>query len=225
MSGHGGLRESRALVKIEAMPNAEEIMGHDTTSLTAIDVADYFIGTADYDSGDNITNLKLQKLLYYAQGFHVAMHDGQPLFSESVLAWKHGPVVKRVYSLYSHYKHRSIDQNSGFRADAYAPEDRELLEAVYSTYGQYGATKLENMTHEESPWLKTPRNRAISLELLADYFAPLVQAGRRGKAVEGRPLWPATSFRYQRRKELSKRMAEYRPRLKAMACRGPVDAD
>jgi uncharacterized phage-associated protein len=206
------------------MSNAEEIMGRDTTSLTALDVADYFIGTVDYDSGDNITNLKLQKLLYYAQGFHVAMHAGQPLFSESVLAWPHGPAVRQVHIRYN-CKWHAIDRKLDFEIGAYAPEDREILDAVRLSYGELSATRLENMTHEESPWLKTPRYKAISHELLIDYFSPLVQAGRRGQSVNGRPVWPMKSFRYQRRKELSKRMAEYRPWLKAVASRGSIDGD
>ena len=150
-----------------------------TPSLTALAAADYLIDLVDYDSGDSITNLKLQKLLYYAQGFHVAMCNGAPLFSESVLAWKHGPVVNRVYKHYRDCSWHPIDPKSEFHADAYAPEDRELLETVYSTYGQFSATKLESMTHEESPWLETPTNKVISLELMRAYFSRLVQAGRR----------------------------------------------
>jgi uncharacterized phage-associated protein len=209
------------------MSNAEELMGRDSTSLTAIDIADYFIAAVDYDSGDNITNLKLQKLLYYAQGFHVAMREGQPLFSESVLAWKHGPVVRQVYARYNCQWH-PIDPKSSFHPGDYAPEDRELLDAIWSTYGQFSAEKLEAMTHEESPWIKTPINRIISLDLLADYFTPLVEAGRRGQAVDGRPPWPAKSFRFQRRKELAKRPPGHRfhrLRLKGMACRGSIDGD
>ncbi len=210
---------------MKMMPTRESFMGQVAPSLTALDAADYLIALVDHESGDSITHLKLQKLLYYAQGFHVAMRDGIPLFPESILAWKHGPVVRRVYSHFSHCQHRSIDPKAEFYADAYAPEDRELLEVVYATYGQFGATKLEHMTHEESPWLETPTNKVITLELLADYFTPLVEAGKRSRAVDGHPLWPTNSFRFQRRKELSRRMAIHRPRLKNMARRGPIDAD
>jgi uncharacterized phage-associated protein len=209
------------------MSNAEEIMGHDTTSLTALNAADYLIALVDRESGDNITNLKLQKLLYYAQGFHVAMHDGEPLFSESVLAWPHGPAVKQVHIQYN-CKWYPIELKSPVYADEYAPEVRELLHAVYATYGQFSATKLENMTHAEPPWLETPANRAISLELLRDYFSRLVQAGQHDKAVAGRPVWPIKSFRFQRRKELAERTPVHRAhrlRLKAMACHGSIDGD
>ena len=209
------------------MSNAEEITGSDTASLTAIDVTDYFIASVDHDSGDNITNLKLQKLLYYAQGFHVAMREGDPLFSESVLAWKHWAsrpagipeiqlqmVSDRPQVILSSRRLRSGGPRAFRRCLVdLRPIQRERLEA---------------MTHEESPWLKTPLTRTISLDLLANYFTPLVEAGRRGRAVDGRPLWPANAFRFQRRKELAKRPAGHRYhrlRLKAMACRGSIDVD
>ena len=199
-------------------------MGHTATTLTALDISDYLVASVDVESGDNITPLKLQKLLYYAQGFHVAMHDGAPLFSESILAWKHGPVVKRVYNHYSDLAYHPIDHKK-VDVHKYAPEDRELLDAVYSTYGQFGAWKLEAMTHEESPWVKTRPQAVISLDLMMDYFVPMVQAGQYGEAVGDRPVWPTHSFRFQRRKELACRKSAHRSRLKAMARHGSIDGD
>ena len=68
---------------------------------TAFSVAKYFLFLSDEEAGDTISNLKLQKLLYYAQGFHLALNDS-PLFAESIEAWTHGPVVPVVYQLYKH---------------------------------------------------------------------------------------------------------------------------
>ncbi len=59
----------------------------------AKEVADYSLGSVEPDSGDNLSNLKLQKLVAYAQGFHLAMKDGEPLFDEPIEAWAHGPVI------------------------------------------------------------------------------------------------------------------------------------
>ena len=59
--------------------------------LTCFDAADYFLSKIDEDAGDVITNLKLQKLVYYAQGFSLAL-CGRPLFAERIEAWQHGPV-------------------------------------------------------------------------------------------------------------------------------------
>ncbi len=47
--------------------------------LTAFQIADYFLTLVDDEAGDGLSNLKLQKLVYYAQGFHLAL-TGKPLF-------------------------------------------------------------------------------------------------------------------------------------------------
>ena len=71
-------------------------------AITAQDVADYFLFLVDDPSGDNLSNLKLQKLVYYAQGFYLAIHD-RPLFDDAICAWEHGPVVPSLYRRYKKY--------------------------------------------------------------------------------------------------------------------------
>ena len=61
----------------------------------AQDVANFFIGRFQ-EAQDPVTNLKLQKLLYYAQGWYLAFFD-EPLFDERIEAWLHGPVVPPIY--------------------------------------------------------------------------------------------------------------------------------
>ena len=70
--------------------------------IPAIEVARYFLSLTDEDAGELISNLKLQKLLYYAQGFHLVIY-GEPLFPETIEAWAHGPVVTSVYHQYKEY--------------------------------------------------------------------------------------------------------------------------
>lgn len=62
------------------------------------DVADYFIWLAN-DSGSFISNLKLQKLVYYAQAWYLAIY-GQSLFDEDFEAWVHGPIIPSLYQKY-----------------------------------------------------------------------------------------------------------------------------
>ena len=69
----------------------------------ALDIAYKLIYTAQEDEpngGERLTNLKLQKLLYYQQGYHLAVF-GTPLFDEQVEAWMYGPVVPCVYDEFS----------------------------------------------------------------------------------------------------------------------------
>ena len=63
------------------------------SEVTAFDVANYFLSIPEYE---DLTNLKLQKLVYYAQGIHLAIY-GKPLFNEAIKAWEHGPVVPELY--------------------------------------------------------------------------------------------------------------------------------
>lgn len=62
----------------------------------------------NYEVYEGITHLKLQKLLYYAQGISLGMFD-KPIFSENIEAWPHGPVVKEVYSVYNTFGRNNID--------------------------------------------------------------------------------------------------------------------
>lgn len=193
--------------------------------LNAWDVADYFLANAGEGVCDSVSNLKLQKLLYYAQGFHVAIRDGDPLFREMIVAWDYGPVVESIYHCYKRYGCQGIDRSSGIDVQAYPPESRELLDTVSRVYGQFSAERLIDMTHDEPPWRNTPRNEEISLESMGDFFSRIVEAGREDRSVLGEPAWPKTEFRFQQRRSISRRMATHRDRLGRIARRISDDAN
>ena len=59
----------------------------------AMDVVRYLVELAGpNEEGEPMTHMRLQKLLYYVQGWHMAWY-GRPLFAERIEAWQHGPVV------------------------------------------------------------------------------------------------------------------------------------
>ena len=170
---------------------------------SAIEVARYFAHiAANYDEPEQLTNLHIQKFLYYAQGFHLAMHCGDPLFSEAIEAWPFGPVVPEVYKIYKVYGKCPVVVSEPTDPQDYAPEVRELLETVYQTYGQFAAWKLTAMTHGEPPWKETPSGQEISHQLLREFFEKLVDAGRSLERVDDEPIWPINSFQYQGRREI-----------------------
>lgn len=117
---------------------------------------------------DLISNLKLQKLLYYAQGCYLAIKN-EPLFNDPIVAWDHGPVVETIYHVYKNNRSNGIQYEDDFERDI-DPETTNILEQVYDAFGQYSAWGLRNMTHRESPWLDTPRNGVISQESIKQYF-------------------------------------------------------
>ena len=132
-------------------------------------VAEYFLRLADPEFGDLITNLKLQKLVYYAQGFHLAIYD-EPLFPEPINAWEHGPVVEELYRYYKSYGAQPIEADGNYDLDMLTNDHKELLDEVYTVFGQFSAWKLRNMTHSEAPWLNTSQNEIIWLDAMKEYF-------------------------------------------------------
>lgn len=74
----------------------------------AIEISKYIVNYAN-EKGLDITNLKLQKLLYYVQAAFLLLSEGkEPCFSDKIVAWLHGPVVENVYYEYSKYRGISI---------------------------------------------------------------------------------------------------------------------
>lgn len=141
---------------------------------TASEVAKWFLcynevvvssGGADY-----ISNMKLQKLLYYAQGVFLAV-TGRPLFHDDIVAWTHGPVVPAVYHEYKQFGSGGIIAPDDFNSSSFTDEEGNLLTQVYDEFGQYSAWKLRNMTHEETPWRNTPQGEIIQPALIKQYFA------------------------------------------------------
>lgn len=137
------------------------------------DVANYFLSLQGSDAGDAISNMKLQKLLYYAQGFALAIL-GKPLFEEDFEAWMHGPVLRNIYNRYKKYGMSAIPAPARFSFRKYTQEERDLLDEVYRSFGQYSAWALSEMTHQTPPWKDTERNGIISKESMKAYFSTRV---------------------------------------------------
>ena len=144
----------------------------------ALDIAKKLIFKAQNDEpngGERLTNLKLQKLLYYQQGFHLAFF-GTPLFGDTVEAWMYGPVVPSVYNEYSSYGSSSLPEVDS--VIALTDEEEELFNEVYDSYRDFSAIGLMNRTHKEKPWASvSPHDRGtvIPQESMKDFF--LTQIG------------------------------------------------
>jgi len=136
-------------------------------------IADYMLTMSDPDIGDIISNMKLQKLIYYAQGFHLALFD-VPLFEEPIVAWEHGPVVESVYQDFKKFGASAIEVPHELDDTILSDDQKDLMKEVYEVYGQFSAWKLRNMTHNELPWMQTPKNEIISVDLMKSFFKTLV---------------------------------------------------
>lgn len=133
--------------------------------LTQNEAANQIIVRFDEKKGDTISNKKLQKLLYYAQGWNLAT-EGEPLFQGDVEAWEHGPVIAGQYDRFEGCYIISTPEEVTRKESA-------LLDALFEIYGRIDANILEEMTHEERPWKETysHENRVkIPSEVIKDFF-------------------------------------------------------
>ena len=137
------------------------------------EISEYFIKKT-HDSGGYISPLKLQKILYYAQGYHIAAFD-EPLFDEDIQAWQHGPVIPKIY-----HKYKNSSQVLESECSAFSLPDglMKFLDNILEVYGRHSAWQLREMTHSESPWLssyeKGVSNKVIPQSLLKDFFKKLL---------------------------------------------------
>ena len=119
--------------------------------------------------------LKLQKLLYLAQGYSYAFYDG-PLFHDEMEGWVHGPVVREVYNIFKDYQYKCIDIS--YKIEKLDSEAEDVLNYVISNFSKYDSKYLENLTHNQEPWILSrmgldPDERSdktISKESIANYF-------------------------------------------------------
>lgn len=138
-------------------------------------ISQKLIHLADIDvanGGEPLTNLKLQKLLYYEQGFHLAMF-GSPLFNDDIEAWAYGPVVPDVYHKMKEFQRNPLPVSPDKPLRLTDKED-DLFAEVYESFRGFSAIGLVDKTHGESPWknavAKGGWNTVISQGDMAAYF-------------------------------------------------------
>ncbi|MBD5226811.1 MAG: DUF4065 domain-containing protein [Bacteroidales bacterium] len=113
------------------------------------------ISFENMEDGELLTNMKLQKMLYYQQGFHLAYFD-EPLFEEEIEAWLYGPVVKSIYTEYKRFGKKGIAGNHDTDFTFVNDIELALFNEVNKVYGRYSAIGLMEMTHKETPWNSVP---------------------------------------------------------------------
>lgn len=152
-------------------------------------IANYFLDLAKAH-GEQLTPMKLQKLVYYAVGWY-AGYTGTPLVDEAIEAWQYGPVIPSLYHEFKCFGSSPITRKAtefvhGLELrESPPPEDlnlRKFLENVWSSYGQFTGIRLSEMTHASgSPWDETwqeaggVRGVDIPFSRIADYFKKAVE--------------------------------------------------
>lgn len=140
-----------------------------------LDIANKIIINTDIDKGDIISNLKLQKMMYYLQGFNLAFFD-EKLFEDGIEAWQYGPVVPSVYTYFKSYGKGAIILSEEIEEiELNNDEQKDMFRQVMNEYGKFSAIRLMEMTHNEIPWKSTGMRNIIDVKLMKKYFKTLVE--------------------------------------------------
>jgi uncharacterized phage-associated protein len=140
-------------------------------------IAEKIIAKSNPEFGDDVTNLKLQKLLYYMQGFHLAVFN-EPLFDDEIEAWMYGPVVPTIYEKYKQFRNSAIELPEETETITLTSDEEDLFEQVYKLYSPFSAYRLMDMTHNEAPWssVNVGHGNIISKESMREYFLSRIES-------------------------------------------------
>lgn len=153
-----------------------------------LDISRYVINYSN-KQGYGISNLKLQKLLYFIQADFLISNEGKPCFDEEIEAWNFGPVVPESYHTFKHFGSSNIPEIKSyikldnddiwslqrvlFDDSIIAPKDKKEIESVVDMFSRYSATALVSLTHNQAPWKNAyipGQNVIISKESIKEYF-------------------------------------------------------
>ena len=147
-------------------------------SYSAKAVANACLDLAKRD-GRRLTNMQLQKLVYIAHGYSLALL-GRPLFSDNVHAWEFGPVVPTLYKPLRKYGAGFVTEPV-LTADSPVREESEemsIIRSVWNAYGRYSGPQLSAITHQEgTPWSKvwaSNERGVIPNDLISQHYLQLV---------------------------------------------------
>lgn len=134
-------------------------------------IAQWFVNRAAEDvgkGGEYLTKLKLQKLLYYAQGFYYAFYHNK-LFNDKIIHMPYGPAVSSLLDELKDYHYGPIED---LKVDCSKLDNKivAILTLVYEKLGQFSAYKLVEMTHSEDPWKNTKQGEEILVTEISKYF-------------------------------------------------------
>jgi len=146
-------------------------------------IANNFLQWDFTDGSASITPMKLQKLVYMAHGWHLAIHN-EPLIEEQFEAWPYGPVEDTLYHIFKQFRNSPITQYAktwvGDKEVSYVANSdkfKAVFDAVVNKYGAFSALKLSALTHMPgTPWSQTRASGQtyISNDLIREHFRGLV---------------------------------------------------
>lgn len=147
------------------------------TVSTINEVSDYFL------SKEEMTPKKLQKICYYAYAWYLTLYEDYLFDNGKFEAWVHGPVNVELYSKYKMYGWKNICKKNEPKL---IPEIKEFLNIIYNTFSGFSGDELENMTHNETPWIEArqgldpevPCNYLLNDTTIIQFYKKLGERGQ-----------------------------------------------
>ncbi len=137
---------------------------------------------------DNVTPLKLQKLLYYLKSWGLVA--GEKLFNGKFEKWNYGPVNAEVYHKFKEFKSDAIVFAEGAKFKApFKGQQKLTADFILDCYTQYSAATLSAMSHADLPWKNTKSGKVISDKSLLDYYSSLPFAKNFPLDLENKPFY------------------------------------
>ena len=145
-------------------------------SVAAYTVAKDILSLAKKNN-ESVSNLKIQKLLYYAQAWYMVNNNGEVLFDDVIEARKYGPVISSVYDKLKRFKRNpiiiSIKESD---LSTLSEGQKDFLNAFYDNFITCSTTDLISMTHSEKPWQEayaSGENTPISTKTMYSYYSQM----------------------------------------------------
>lgn len=130
-----------------------------------IRISEYVIRISN-EKGYKISNLRLQKILYYIQGYSLKFLN-KKAFEGDIQKWQYGPSVLLSYFKYCMYEHEPLV----YEYEIYLPKDKCLLyNKVIDLCNKIKTKDLVLMTLEESPSKTTEIGEYIKIEKIKEFF-------------------------------------------------------
>lgn len=139
--------------------------------MKALEIAKRILNYQLLDYTLEISHLKLQKLLFYCQAYHLSIL-GKPLFEDEILAWDYGPVVSSVYKNYKKHDSSIISVKKKLDSERISATSIGVISTVMGAYSKFSAIELMGMTHSERPWQEAyaSEDKIISQDSMKKYY-------------------------------------------------------
>lgn len=139
----------------------------ETTIIDANSVGRYIIRCNESTSPkEKLTSIKLQNLLYYCFGTYKAT-TGEDLFSDSLIPYRYGCKIEKVYDTYRIYGYSEIENKEWYLIDLLTEEEKQSIRSVWDQLGHLSDHVLIEMVRNETPFNSNPMNK----EDIGNYFA------------------------------------------------------